>query len=217
MTVVEAKEAEFYLDESASPVTGRIDFLLKTGECILINNVSASECRIVSDILLGLARPLSGAVLFRGKSWQDMSYENQISSRGIIKILYQGTAFLNNLDLIENITLSELHHTLRSADDILNEACKIAGDCGITHYLNFRPYECSQDVLIKARMASILTGNPSLFIIENPLQLAQSEKKDYFTEQIIYKMKNGVSVIITGNMDSVPAALQSQIIKQVDL
>src|SRR5580700_2750471 len=89
-------------------------FELKQGDLLLVRMERENERLPLADATEGLASPSQGSVTFLGEDWQRMSADRAAAQRGKIGRLFDDEGWISDLDVDQNIMLSQLHHTHRS-------------------------------------------------------------------------------------------------------
>jgi phospholipid/cholesterol/gamma-HCH transport system ATP-binding protein len=127
------------------------------------------EIRIpLADAAEGLATPAGGTVTFLGEDWQTMTPDHAAAQRGKIGRVFECESWLSDLDVDQDITLAEQHHTHRAMKEIEEEAidlCHVFGLPGLPHG---RPSSVPWQDLQKAACVRALLGTPVLILLENP-------------------------------------------------
>ncbi|MGQ9663365.1 MAG: hypothetical protein ACUVWX_13655, partial [Kiritimatiellia bacterium] len=157
--------------ETSSPRLGnlvRVDADLAPGDLLLVLLDAVAERCPLCDLAEGLLAPTRGVVLFRGEDWQKMSPFSQIVARGRIGRVFEGTAWISNLTVLENVTLAQRHHTRRPEGEIREEAEKLARRVGLAEIPTERLHLVRQDVLKRAQWVRAFLGSPLLILLEQP-------------------------------------------------
>jgi phospholipid/cholesterol/gamma-HCH transport system ATP-binding protein len=121
-----------------------------------------------AELASGLLEPAAGSVRFTGADWRAAGAYEQGRMRGRIGRVYETPAFISNLNLDENITLSQRHHTRRDEHDIMAEAARLAGMAGLSELPRGRPHTVRANVLRKAGWVRAFLGKPDLVVLEKP-------------------------------------------------
>ena len=145
-----------------------VSFELKAGELFLVRIEREDERLPLADAAEGLASPTQGSVAFLGEDWQSMSADHAAARRGTIGRLFEDEGWISDLDLDQNIMLSQRHHTRRSEEEILNEAVQFARLFGLPGLPRGRPASVRRPDLRKAACIRAFLGQPALIILERP-------------------------------------------------
>jgi len=146
-----------------------VDFTLAPGELALVRLEYGNEHTPLADAAEGLVAPDGGEVRLQGRNWRRMSADRQTRLRGRIGRVFQQHGWISNLDIVENITLSQRHHTTRPFKAILEEARQLAAGFGLQDLPEVRPSRLHQRDLRRAEWVRAFAGEPLLIILEQPL------------------------------------------------
>ncbi len=149
---------------------GNSSFELNQGELLLVRMEREDERLPLADATEGLVSPTEGTVKFLGEDWQGMSADHAAAQRGKIGRLFEDEGWISDLDVDENIMLSQRHHTQRSENDIIDEALKLARVFGLPGLPRGRPGNMRRWDLRKAACIRTFLGEPSLIILEQPVR-----------------------------------------------
>jgi len=141
---------------------------LKAGELWLVRLEREDERLPLADAAEGLAVPIQGRVAFLGEDWRSMSPDHAAARRGKIGRLFEDDGWISDLDLDQNIMLSQRYHTQRSEAEILDEAVKFARLFGLPGLPRGRPASVRRPDLRKAACIRAFLGQPALIILERP-------------------------------------------------
>jgi phospholipid/cholesterol/gamma-HCH transport system ATP-binding protein len=145
-----------------------IEFALAAGDLMLVLLEKERRHLPLVDAAEGLAWPAQGSVLFEGEDWRGMSADRAASVRGNIGRVFEDGGWVNDLDVDQNISLAQQHHTHRPAEEIENEAAKLARMFGLPGLPRGRPAKLRRQDLRKAACVRAFLGQPRLLLLENP-------------------------------------------------
>lgn len=83
------------------------------------------------DIAMGLAAPSGGRVLVRGRQWSALPPGIASQWRGSIGRFFGDRRWIHHLDVDENVTLRQRHHTADSLEAIAVESNRLAAAMGL--------------------------------------------------------------------------------------
>jgi phospholipid/cholesterol/gamma-HCH transport system ATP-binding protein len=160
------------IDSSPRYETGlwNSSFEVRPGELLLVRIEREDERLPLADAAEGLVRPSEGSVMFLGEDWNGMTADYGAAQRGRVGRLFEDEGWISDLDVDQNITLSQRHHTTRSEEDILDEALKLARVFGLPGLPRGRPASMRRWDLRKAACIRAFLGQPVLIIIEQPVR-----------------------------------------------
>lgn len=145
-----------------------ISFELEPGDLLLVHIDREDERLPLADAAQGLEPPVQGCVTFLGQDWQRMSADRAAAQRGKIGRMFEDEGWISDLDLEENIVLSQCHHTRRREADILAEALQFSRLFGLPDLPRGRPGSVLRSDLRKAACIRALLGQPVLIVLERP-------------------------------------------------
>lgn len=145
-----------------------ISFELKQGDLLLVHIEREDERLPLADAAEGLECPVRGCVAFLDQDWQSLSADRAAAERGKIGRMFEDEGWISDLDLEENIILSQCHHTRRREADILEEALQISRLFGLPGLPGGRPGSVLRSDLRKAACIRALLGQPVLIVLERP-------------------------------------------------
>jgi ABC-type lipoprotein export system ATPase subunit len=145
-----------------------ITFSLRRGDLLAIRVEEGLGRLPFADVAQGLVEPESGRVTFLGEDWRAMPPNRAAECRGKIGRVFETHAWISNLDVDENITLAQRHHTGRPDSEIAAEAGALAAQFGLSELPRGRPAVVRRADLRRAEWTRALLGEPQLIILENP-------------------------------------------------
>lgn len=145
-----------------------ISFELHSGDLLLVRIERENERLPLADAAEGLVPPTQGGVLFCAEDWQGMTADHAAAQRGKIGRLFEDEGWISDVDVDQNITLAQRHHTQRSEEEILAEALRLARLFGLPGLPRGRPGKVRRWDLRKAACIRAFLGQPALIILEQP-------------------------------------------------
>lgn len=145
-----------------------VSFALSRGELMLIRLEEARFRLPVADIASGILEPQEGSAQFLGKHWHKMSPDDAAMQRGKIGRVFEGNGWIGNLDIDENITLAQRHHTKRPEQDIEEEAANLSRFFDLPGLPKGPISRTRQEDLSLASCVRAFLGKPVLLILERP-------------------------------------------------
>ncbi len=122
----------------------------------------------LADAAEGLVAPVRGIVTFLGEDWQTMTPDRAAAQRGKIGRVFEGESWLSGLNVDQNITLAQRHHTRRPVQEIEEEATQLCRVFGLPGLPRGRPLNARWQDLQKAACARAFLGGPILILLEDP-------------------------------------------------
>ena len=157
-------------DEAHDYDVGLLDvsFELRPGELMMILLERPRFRTPIADAASGLVAPDAGKIHFAGRDWRHCSATRASRQRAIIGRVFQGRAWVSNLDVDENILLLLRHHTSRPTRDIRAEAKALALRFGLTELPAIRPARATVEQLHRSACVRAFLGDPKLLLLERP-------------------------------------------------
>ncbi|MFA5043134.1 MAG: hypothetical protein WC381_09155 [Kiritimatiellia bacterium] len=143
---------------------------LLPGALSLVQLEPGHEQSPLADLAAGLLDPEEGRVLFQGEAWSAMSPAQVLQRRAQIGRVFDGHGWVSNLNVNENVTLAQRHHTRRPDTEILAEAEALARAFGLDELPKIRPALVAPRDLRRAEWIRGFLGCPLLILLERPMQ-----------------------------------------------
>ena len=145
-----------------------VSLTMKRGElAVLLLKQGVSDYPL-PDVISGLVPVEQGTVRVFGEEWKNLSADQQAMARWRIGRVFTGRGWMSNLDVDENVTLSERHHTLRSLTEIADESERLARLVGLNELPQGRPAIVDRSDLRRAEWVRAGMGSPWLIVLERP-------------------------------------------------
>ena len=174
-----------------------ISFTLNPGDLLLVRIERENERLPLADASEGLVQPKLGSVMFLGEDWQSMSADHAAAQRGKIGRLFEGEGWVSDLEVDQNIVLSQRHHTERSEEEILDEALRFARMFGLPGLPRGRPGSVRRPDLRKAACIRAFLGQPALIILEQPVRGIYADLMAPLVNAAVSARKRGAAVLWT--------------------
>jgi len=172
-----------------------VNLVLKGGELALVTLERGYGHSPLADIAQGLIVPDRGGVYFMGKNWKEMRPGAAAAARHRIGRVFQGGGWISNLNVDENITLSQRHHTNLPSEEIYREAEKLGVFFGLKNLPHSRPAHVGRSLLRRSGWVRAFLGNPELILLEDPLKDAYTEVLHYLMKGIAGSLSRGCAVL----------------------
>ena len=169
--------------------------VLRPGDLAVVR-LEADAVRLpLADAACGLVEPGVGSVRFGGQDWCRMGFGRAARERGRIGRTFEGLGWVANLDVDENVMLSQRHHTRRSDADLVAEAAALAGALGLPDLPRSRPAQTRRPVLARAALARAFMGDPALLLLERPEVGLYPEVMTALAEAVRSARRRGAAVL----------------------
>lgn len=143
-------------------------FALYSGQLALVRLNKLQETAAFADVFSGLLPPANGNVRFLNRDWMASQADTANAMRGKIGRVFSGGGWLDAFNLVDNILLSERHHTRRSEDVLWREAVGLAELFRLPGLPTGYPGDYSRADLQRAACVRAFMGNPLLVLLEDP-------------------------------------------------
>jgi phospholipid/cholesterol/gamma-HCH transport system ATP-binding protein len=104
----------------------QVGFRLGRGELALVHLEEGHLKTPLADVAQGLVEPVQGSVCFLGKAWETLDEDAALAARALIGRAFDEPGWIGELDMDDNITLAQRHHTRRPEAEIRDEASELA-------------------------------------------------------------------------------------------
>lgn len=144
------------------------------GELVILRTQRTWPYSALVPAAEGLWELDGGEVRFDGEGWSDAAALRDGSRRGQIGRVFSGCGWVSNLNVVENITLPQRHHTSRPTREIEEEAEALGQRFGLTGIPSGRPSFVPESLLRRAEWVRALLGEPRLLLLEEPMRGVES-------------------------------------------
>lgn len=146
----------------------QVSFQLRRSELMLVRLESGHLALPLADAAQGLVEPLHGAVSFLGEHWTARTHDARLAARAAIGRVFDEPGWLSELDMDDNITLQQRHHTRRPEPEIRDEAAELARRFSLPGLPQGKSTGMRAPDLRRAACVRAFLGQPKLVILERP-------------------------------------------------
>jgi len=146
----------------------QVSLRLQRSELMLVRLEAGHLALQLADVAQGLVEPTEGSVLFLGERWSALSHEAKLAARARIGRVFEEPGWISELDMEDNITLSQRHHTRRPESAIRDEASELARRFLLPGLPQGKPFTMRTPDLRRAACVRAFLGHPQLLILERP-------------------------------------------------
>ena len=147
------------------------------------------------DLAEGLERPDSGVVEFLGEDWQSLSAFDQARRRGRIGRVFEGQAWVSNLDVYENLVLAQRHHTARTESELREEAALLMREAGFATIPVGRTHLLRRHELQQAQWARAFMGRPALVLLDEAETDVPPDSVERLIAMVQERLAQGTAII----------------------
>jgi ABC-type lipoprotein export system ATPase subunit len=164
----ESVSRHYQMGESLVRAVDGISIDIPAGEFVALLGVSGSGKSSLLNLVAGLDRPTSGAVIVHGNNLAALSREQLAKYRlHTVGMVFQSFNLISSMSLLENVELpmrfAEVNRRERSA-----LACRSLERVGLSGRLSHRPMELSGGEQQRASLARALINRPKLLLADEP-------------------------------------------------
>lgn len=150
---------------------------------------------------------MSGRVLFEGVSWEYRSTYGLLACRGRIGWVLSQPAWVNNLNVLENVLLRQMHHTTIPREALLAEAQELAYAVDLPEVPAGRMTSIEISKLRRAEWVRAFLGRPKLVMLHRAFNGIEHSHRDALTKIVQAAMQRGTAILwIAGARDELMAA-----------
>ena len=194
--ILEFESATLVADGWHSASLDDFSLTLHPGELALVHFDSRAGHGPLADAAMGLIEPAAGVVRFDGEDWQQQRPAAASHRRGRIGRYFGKRGWVYHLDLDENVTLRERHHSHRPVADIYAEAEWLAKAMVMTAGLpTERPGRIEPIDLQRAACVRMLLGRPPLIIVDEPTTCLLPRLHEPLIDEVQRARNEGAAVL----------------------
>jgi phospholipid/cholesterol/gamma-HCH transport system ATP-binding protein len=190
---------------SNNVVLDNISLTIEKGKTTVIIGPSGCGKTVLIKHLIGLLRPSSGEVYFKGQRIDNMSEIELNKVRTRYGFLFQGGALFDSFSVAENITFPIRQHFKVKHWDKFDEFVKTKlSMVGLEGFQNFYPANLSGGQRKRVALARAIALNPEVILYDEPTTGLDPIRADVINELILKLQRElGVtSVVVTHDMTS---------------
>lgn len=149
-------------------VLRNINANLPTGKISVILGGSGCGKSTLLRQIIGLSRPLSGAVMIGGKDIFALSHAEFRKMRRQMGVLFQDGALLGALTLAQNVALPLSEHLKLSKALLRKAALRVLRMVGLENFADFYPNQLSGGMRKRAGLARAIITEPRILLCDEP-------------------------------------------------
>jgi len=173
------------------------------GETLVVLGESGCGKTVLLKSLIGLVRPVAGAVLFEGRPLGRLNDHQLAHLRTRYGFVFQGAALFDSATIADNIAFPLREHTQLSEAEIRPIVESLVDEVGLPRSaLAKKPVEVSGGMRKRAGLARALALDPQLILYDEPTTGLDPIMSDVINELILrVRRRPGVtSVVVTHDM-----------------
>ncbi len=181
-----------------------VNFTARKGEITVVIGGSGAGKSVMMKHILGLLRSDGGKVELFGRDVGDMDEKELRIARQGIGMLFQHSALLDSMSVIENVAFPIYERREASKSESLERAMKLLDTLKLTEIAERFPSEISNGQQKRVSLARALISNPALMVYDEPTTGQDPILSDYVETMILEAQEefNLTSIIISHDMAS---------------
>jgi len=172
-----------------------LTFKLPRGCLLLVKVEAGNEYLPIADAAEGLMATTTGFIHWHGKAWNSFEPLAELNIRARIGRVFEKNSWISNLNVNENVTLCQRHHTESPERDIMTEADALARYFGLPEVPRQRPAFVSKRELKMAEWVRALIGKPLLLLLERPETGVPDDDLPKLIDAVQTALRRGAAVI----------------------
>lgn len=197
--VLELIGVDYRPDASNALQLRGVQLTLRQGDLLLVRMDRARRTRDAMSMIQGLSPPHSGTVRLQQQDWAKQTLDEQFAMRGRTGRIFDGPAWVHNLNVYENITQARLHHG-QDEIQLRRRYRELVEHFAMRDITRERPAFVGSDILQVHQWIRALIGDPPLLILERPMQSVAPEKLERLIEAVDQAIVRGAAVMwLTSN------------------
>lgn len=190
-------------------VINGVNFNLEKGECVAVLGPSGSGKSTFLRLINRLEEPTSGEIYYNG---QLITKHNIVAMRQDIGMVFQHFNLINNLTVLENLTLAPIKLHLLSSDKAEKTAMHYLRRIGLADKRDVFPSSLSGGQKQRVAIIRALMLNPEVLLFDEPTSALDPEMIGEVLELIREVVKDGMTTIIVTHEISFAKEIASRII-----
>jgi len=151
-----------------------INFTAAKGEVVCIIGASGSGKSTLLRCLNLLEKPTSGEILYHNRNIQDPGL-SLAQYRAKVGMVFQQFNLFNNMTVLENCVIGQIHVLKRNAKQAEATALKFLERVGMAPYINFKPRQISGGQKQRVAIARALSMEPEALLFDEPTSALDPE------------------------------------------
>ncbi len=145
-----------------------LSFVVNKGDVFVVMGGNGCGKTTLMRHMIGLQRPVRGAVLYAGEDFWSAGEEDQQRIKRRLGIMYQGGALWSSLTLAENVALPLGEYTRLAPERIAEIVSFKLALVGLAGFEDFYPSELSGGMRKRAGLARAMALDPQILIVDEP-------------------------------------------------
>ncbi len=174
-----------------------INLKIYENEITTIIGKSGTGKSVLLKHIIGLLKPDSGEILFRGKSVGGMNRQELDEYRSQIAYLFQSNALLDSMTVFDNVAFPLRQTTNLGKRQIAFRVTKRIEDLELTEAINKYPSELSGGMQKRVALARALVTDPKIVLFDEPTTGQDPIRKNMILSMIAhYRKRFGFTAVL---------------------
>ena len=176
-------------------ILDRINLDIRRGEVLVLLGASGSGKSTLVRHLIGLEKPVSGSIVFKGVDIIRCSEQELNRVRRFIGVSFQNAALFGSMTVSENVAFPLLERT-RLADSTIDEVVLLKlAQVGLVQFGGLYPSELSGGMLKRASIARATALDPEILFFDEPSAALDPIMAAGIDELVVY-LKNALQMTV---------------------
>lgn len=180
-----------------------INLSVLAGECLGIIGGSGVGKSVLLKSLIGLIKPDSGEIIFKGQELSQLSEDEFVDIRKKIAYVFQNGALFDSLSVFENLAYPLREHTILTEADIHFKIKETLKEFGVLDAIDKFPAELSGGMQKRVGLARSIIMGPEVILYDEPTAGLDPYNTKIIQDTILkLKQRNVTSILVTHDMPS---------------
>jgi putative lysine transport system ATP-binding protein len=195
----------------ATGVLKDISLDVSRGECLVIIGSSGSGKSTFLRCLNLLETPDSGEILFKGEDiLSNKVNPNKVRTK--LGMVFQSFDLFNNMDVLHNCMLSQIHVLHRSKDEAMHIALRNLQKVGLSDRVSFRIDQLSGGQKQRVAIARALSMDPEALLFDEPTSALDPEMVGEVLAVMKQLAEDGMTMIVVTHEMSFAENVADQVV-----
>lgn len=185
-------------------VLAGVNLSIEEGKSLVIIGASGSGKSVMLKHIVGLLKPDSGEVYFKGQRIDEMTERELMEVRTHFGFLFQMGALFDSSNVNENIAFPLIEHTKKTPDQIKQIVAEKLKLVGLSEVGKKMPGELSGGQRKRVALARAIAMDPEVILYDEPTTGLDPIRSDVINELIVklQKQLKVTSIVVTHDMNS---------------